>query len=124
MPGGRIKSADIRMPYLPPSVIYDALSGESKERIRIPQEFKAVHVFDLKKKRQSGRRPPEEVGMHLSIFGDPCSPRKASSNNDTSTSSLSVTKSNTNLLPVEYSIDHRRLIDTLNRISPPTAFLA
>ncbi|XP_039251579.2 uncharacterized protein LOC120329036 [Styela clava] len=127
MPGGRIKSAEIRMPHLPSNVISDELSGIASDRIRIPQEFKAVHVYDLKKKRQPDKqlRPKNEIGMHLSVFGDPRILRKSMSSNvyDTRSPSSTISLRNDNLPTISMK-NYNRTLDALHRMNPPHAFLA
>nr|XP_002129924.1 ankyrin repeat domain-containing protein 53 [Ciona intestinalis] len=104
LPGGREQSASIQVPSLPSEVIHKALHGSS-ERVKLPQDFTPVHIFDVKHKRIPPYQPPvDDIGMHLSIHGN---------HNIAS----AVGKS-----PSEESI-RERMISTLKRGEPMQPFL-
>ncbi|CAH2299302.1 ankyrin repeat domain-containing 53 [Pelobates cultripes] len=69
---GRISSLPHNLPYetVKKSLFPDIIP---QERVRVPQEFQAIHVFDLPKRNQpsSGRRCQSEMVFHLRQNLDP-----------------------------------------------------
>lgn len=124
VPGGHVKSAGVRMPRLPKKFVTDALSGEVTDRIRIPQEFKAVHVYDLQKKRL-GEKPDEEAAMHIQMFGD----KKFARRSTIIGSKLPINYISESDLgdifpPLTRKQGFTRILDTIKGMNSPRAFLA
>lgn len=124
VPGGHIKSAGIRMPRLPKKFVAETLSGEANDRIRIPQEFKAVHVYDLQKKR-TGEKPDEEAGMHIQMFGHKkFARRSAIIGPDMPINYISESDLGDIFPPLTRKQGFTRVLDTIKGMNSPRAFLA